>query len=178
MGDHITLYADANGSYEAKKAISIGRLLEDHGVAIFEEPCPFEQYEDNQAVAKALRKIKIAGGEQDTSLARFDWICRHRAWDILQPDVFYCGGILRLLQIAKMAWEAGLQIAPHSPKADPLAAPMLHVAALIPNLYGFQEVAGFSKKGSLAYLPAFDFKGGKLPIPQGPGLGVQYDFEK
>jgi L-alanine-DL-glutamate epimerase-like enolase superfamily enzyme len=39
LGDDVTLYADANGSYDVPRGIEVGRLLEAHGVAIYEEPC-------------------------------------------------------------------------------------------------------------------------------------------
>jgi L-alanine-DL-glutamate epimerase-like enolase superfamily enzyme len=71
LGDEITIYADANGSYTPAKGIEAGRLLEDYGVAIFEEPCNFEDEEGMIKVNQALRKIKLAGGEQDTSAYRF-----------------------------------------------------------------------------------------------------------
>ena len=36
----ITLYADCNGSYDAREAIRIGRLLETHDIDLFEQPVP------------------------------------------------------------------------------------------------------------------------------------------
>jgi L-alanine-DL-glutamate epimerase-like enolase superfamily enzyme len=38
LGDKVAIYADANGSYDAPKAIEIGKLLQDHGINMFEEP--------------------------------------------------------------------------------------------------------------------------------------------
>ena len=72
LGDKITIYADANGSYTPEEGIRIGRMLEDNGVAIFEEPCNFEDEEGIRRVNKALTKLVLAGGEQDTSLYRFE----------------------------------------------------------------------------------------------------------
>ncbi|MEZ4634142.1 MAG: enolase C-terminal domain-like protein [Caldilineaceae bacterium] len=40
LGDEIKLMADANSCYTPSKAIEIGRLLEEHNFAHFEEPCP------------------------------------------------------------------------------------------------------------------------------------------
>lgn len=37
MGGH-ALYADANSSYDASHAIRLGRLLEQHNYAMFEQP--------------------------------------------------------------------------------------------------------------------------------------------
>ena len=72
LGDKTILYADANGSYDVPHAIEIGRLMESLNYTFFEEPCPFEELSETQAVAKEL-KIPIAFGEQLYSLWHFRW---------------------------------------------------------------------------------------------------------
>ena len=174
LGDDITLYADANGSYTVKEGIEIGKRLQDQNVAIFEEPCFFEEYDSNKKVADAL-KLKVAGGEQDTSYPRFRWIIENKGLDILQPDLFYNGGFIRCLRVAQLAAKHGIEIAPHSPKSGPLAAPMLHFTSVIPNLVGFQEVNGFVDPRASFYSPDFNYFGGDVKVPDKPGLGVEYD---
>jgi L-alanine-DL-glutamate epimerase-like enolase superfamily enzyme len=175
LGDKITIYADANGSYDVKNGIEVGKMLEDYGVAIFEEPCPFEDYESNQKINKALKKLKLAGGEQDTSLYRFKDIIKNNVYDVVQPDLYYNGGIIRCLQVAQMAAQSGKTIAPHSPKTDPLAAPMLHFASVVPNLEGYQEWEGFNNKQKSWWGRHFQMIDGKVKVPEGSGLGVIYD---
>jgi L-alanine-DL-glutamate epimerase-like enolase superfamily enzyme len=150
-------------------------MLEDFGIDIFEEPCVWEDYESNQKVNKALKKIKLAGGEQDTSLFRWKDICKNNVYDILQPDLYYNGGIIKALQVAEMAHQFGKKIAPHSPKADPLALPFLHFICLIPNAYGFQEYPARPAKQPAWYTPHINLKEGKIAVPEGIGLGVTYD---
>lgn len=124
LGNDITIYADANGSYTPREGIEVGIMLEDNGVAIFEEPCNFEDEEGMKAVTKALSKIVLAGGEQDSSLYRFRRLAQTQVYDLLQPDMYYNGGILRTLQVSEIAKQYGaVGIAPHTPKADPLIAP-------------------------------------------------------
>lgn len=174
FGDDVTLYADANGSYTVKEGIEIGKRLQDQNVAIFEEPCFFEQYEDNKKVADALQ-MKVAGGEQDTSFPRFEWMVKNKGVDVLQPDLYYNGGFVRCLRVANLAARYGIEVAPHSPKTDPLAAPMLHFTSVVSNLIGYQEINGFKDPVSTYYSPDFDYFGGNLKVPTGPGLGVTYD---
>lgn len=175
FGSDLTIYADANGSYTAEEGIEVGRMLQDNGVAIFEEPCAWEDNTSNKKVADSLSKIVIAGGEQDTSLYRFQHIIDNRTYDLVQPDLYYNGGLLRCLQVAKMAAKAGLGIAPHSPKADPMEAAMLQFAAVVPNLYGFQEYPAKAGAQPEWYSPHFLITDGSLAIPTGDGLGVTYD---
>lgn len=176
LGDKTTIYADANGSYSQKRAIEVGKLLEDYGVEIFEEPCNFEDEEGTRKVTKALSKIKIAGGEQDSSLYRFKRLAQTQVYDILQPDLYYNGGILRTLQVAEIAKFYKKEVAPHSPKADPLIAPFWQVAALIPNLYGLQEsVFNQNQIKENWYTPEIKIVNGEMEIPKTAGLGIEYD---
>lgn len=60
FGDKMVLYADSNGYYSMEEAIRAGRLLEEYKYEFFEEPVPFDWYEETKQVAGAL-KIPIAG---------------------------------------------------------------------------------------------------------------------
>lgn len=175
--DTLTIYADANSSFDVKQGIEMGKFLEDQGVAIFEEPCPWEDFEANKRVADALKKIKVAGGEQDTSYHRFEWYCKNNGLDVLQPDVFYNGGILRGLAVNKLCEQHKKGFAPHSPKSDPLEAPFLHLAAVSSALHGFQEfpVNAVGRKFGDWFAPHFQPVKGVLPVSNKPGLGITYD---
>jgi L-alanine-DL-glutamate epimerase-like enolase superfamily enzyme len=176
LGDEMTIYADGNGSFTPQEGITYGRLLEDHGVAIFEEPCNFEDEEGMRQVTKALKKIVLAGGEQDSSLYRFRRLAESKVYNLLQPDLYYNGGILRALHVSAIASHMGARgIAPHTPKADPLIAPFWQVAALAPNLYGLQEFVHDLLAKPLGWHSPIEVKDGKITIPSSPGLGMNYD---
>jgi L-alanine-DL-glutamate epimerase-like enolase superfamily enzyme len=175
LGDGVTIDADANSSYTVAEGIAVGKFLEAHHVAIFEEPCPWEDYEANRQVTAALRKVKVAGGEQDSSIFRFKDILRTRVYDIVQPDLYYNGGITRAYRVAQLAAKGGMGIAPHSPKADPLEAPFLHLATVVANLEGFQEYPARPAEQPAWYTPHLLVKDGRLTVPPGPGLGIEYD---
>ena len=72
FGGAMTLYADANSSYDVPNAIRIGRLMEENGYGFFEEPCEFDDLWGTKEVADALN-IPVAGGEQEFSLHRWRW---------------------------------------------------------------------------------------------------------
>lgn len=175
FGDDAIIYADANGSYDARRAVEVGRLLEDNGVAIYEEPCPFEEYEDTKRVADALTKIKVAGGEQDSSLARWRWIVANRMLDVVQPDIYYNGGLLRTAMVARWAAERGIGVAPHNPKVGAEEAHLLQFVASVPNLEGLQEYNGRARADESWYAPQLTIKNGALEVPDGPGLGIVID---
>ena len=45
LGDDAALLVDANSCYTPSRAIEVGRMLEQHGVVHFEEPCPYWELE-------------------------------------------------------------------------------------------------------------------------------------
>ena len=176
LGDKITIYADANGSYTPKEGIEAGHFLADHGVEIFEEPCNFEDEDGMRKVNDELKGIKLAGGEQDSSVYRFMRLAKTNVYDILQPDLYYNGGILRTLQVSAIAKKfGGKGVAPHTPKADPLIAPFWHVAALIPNLFGLQEFVYTPGQEAPSWHSEIKVVKGRMAIPDRIGLGVEYD---
>jgi L-alanine-DL-glutamate epimerase-like enolase superfamily enzyme len=173
-GDAITIYVDANGSYDAAHAIEVGQVLQSHGVALFEEPCPFDEYEQTKQVADALTMM-VSGGEQDTSFARFRWMIQNRGVDLVQPDIIFNGGFIRALRVARLAQAAEMMITPHCPRANPQLAYMLHFASVVPNLGPFQEFRAEKPKSEWWRAPSFQAHDGVVAVPSGPGLGVEYD---
>jgi len=161
--DDVTIYVDSNSSYTVDEAIAMGRFLNDHGVALFEEPVPWQDYRGTREVTEALSDlpIQVAGGEQDSSLWQWREMVDRRTVDIVQPDLFYNGGFVRSLRVARMAKSAGMLMTPHSPKAGTDAAAHLHLCSVIPNLGPFQE-----------YRAHGQVDGGVVDVPDGPGLGI------
>ncbi len=179
FGDAMTIYADANGAYDAGKGLEIAAMLEDYGVALFEEPCPFEDFEMNAQLSSAIRKrrlkLKVAGGENDYALERWRWLTSHRVFDVIQPDLIYAGGIFRNLEIMRMAREQKLLYNPHFPRNGADIAPMLHLCATAPDLWGFQEYRSRESRLDFVHDPVLKPVDGFVRIPKGPGWGIDYD---
>ena len=175
FGDNMTIYADSNGSYTVDKAIEIGKILQQYNIDFYEEPCPFDWYEETKQVADVLT-IPIAGGEQESSLHNFRWLIGNRAVQIVQPDLFYFGGIVRSTRVARMAEQAGLSCIPHISGSGLGYLYMVHFVAGIPNAGPFHEFKGFNKN-----IPFFcdsstlKSENGEVTVPGGPGWGITID---
>jgi L-alanine-DL-glutamate epimerase-like enolase superfamily enzyme len=175
FGDSITLYADANGSYNAQKGIEVGRMLEALNFTFFEEPCPWEELSETQAVTKALT-IPIACGEQDSSLWRFQWMIENGVMDIVQPDINYNGGLIRAIRVARIAAKVGMKIVPHNTQTGAASVNILQFASCTPNIGSFMEYPWRQpQRPQNWYTPNFLIKNGCLPVPNGPGFGVEFD---
>src|SRR5207248_2956400 len=126
VGPDARLLVDANSCYTPKKAIEVGRFLEDYGICHFEEPCPYWEYGWTKEVTDALA-IDVTGGEQDCELALWRLMIETRVVDVVQPDICYLGGLTRTLKVTQMAKEAGLTVTPHSANLSLVTVFTLHM---------------------------------------------------
>jgi len=177
LAGKVTLMADANGTYSADKAIEVGKRLQEMKYLWFEEPCPWEELSETKKVADAL-DIKIAFGEQDSSLWLFQWMIENKAIDVVQPDLNYNGGFIRAARVARMARKANMWICPHNTQTGAASVNILHFAASTPNIGPWMEYVsrGPAKKESW-YTPNFEIRNGVIPLPTGPGFGLEFDPE-
>jgi L-alanine-DL-glutamate epimerase-like enolase superfamily enzyme len=175
LAGKVTLMADANGSYSAAKGIEIGRRLEAMKYLWFEEPCPWEELSETKKVADAL-SMKVAFGEQDSSLWLFQWMIENKVMDVVQPDLNYNGGFTRAARVARMAREAGMWICPHNTQTGAASVNILQFAASTPNIGPWMEyVWRAPQKKQSWFSPNFEIRNGVIPLPPGPGMGLEFD---
>lgn len=175
FGDDMALYADANGFYSVEEAIRVGHLLEKYRYGFFEEPVMFDWYEETKQVADAL-SIPVAGGEQEYSLHGFRWLLGNDGVQIVQPDNYYFGGMIRSMQVARMAQAVGKTCTPHMSGGGLGFLYMMHFVSALPNAMPHHEFKGLRTtvpfECKTSPLKVVD---GKIKVPTGPGLGVDID---
>jgi L-alanine-DL-glutamate epimerase-like enolase superfamily enzyme len=175
LAGKVTLMADANGSYNAAKGIEMGKRLQELKYLWFEEPCPWEELSETKKVADALT-MKIAFGEQDSSLWLFQWMIDNHVMSVVQPDLNYNGGFIRAARVARMARKANLWICPHNTQTGAASVNILNFAATTPNIGPYMEyVWRAPQKPESWYAPNFEIRNGIIPLPSGPGLGLEFD---
>lgn len=176
LGDKIFISADSNGSYTVDEAIRIGKILEENGIIRYEEPVPYDYYEETKQVADALT-IPVSGGEQEQSFHQFRWLLANGGLDVAEPDCYYFGGMIRATKIARIAEACGgKQCTPHMSGGRLGFLYMLHFVSALPNAGFRPEFKGFDrdvpyecKSGTLESID------GAIKVPTGPGLGVEID---
>ncbi|MFO1395472.1 MAG: mandelate racemase/muconate lactonizing enzyme family protein [Burkholderiales bacterium] len=176
LGGGVALLVDGNSGFSAKRAIEVGRLLQDYGVSHFEEPVPYWELEETKAVRDAL-DLDVTGGEQDNWMPVWKQMIAMRAVDIVQPDVCYMGGLARTLRVARLADAAGIPCTPHSANLTMVTLFTMHLLCAIPNAGKYLE---FSIEGpdyypwqeGLFVRSPYDVVDGKVRLPNEPGWGV------
>jgi L-alanine-DL-glutamate epimerase-like enolase superfamily enzyme len=174
FGDSFTLYADSNSSYDAREAIRIGRLMEEHRFGFFEEPCEFDDLWSTKEVADSLA-IPVAGGEQEFSMHRWRWTIANRGVDIVQPDLHYGGGFIRATQVARMAAEAGMTVVPHMSGGGLGYLDVVQFASFTPNIGPYMEFKGNTSLPITCDSSSLKCDRGVVRCPTGPGFGVEID---
>ncbi|MEN8115524.1 MAG: mandelate racemase/muconate lactonizing enzyme family protein [Bacteroidota bacterium] len=175
FGDEMTIYADSNGSYNAREAIRVGKLMEEYKYDFYEEPVPFDWYEETKEVTDALN-IPVAGGEQEPSIRNFRWLIGNRALDIVQPDMFYFGGMIRSMKVARMAGAFNMPCVPHISGSGLGYLYMMHFVSAVPNAGPFHEFKGFNKSIPIECKTSdLVSNDGVVTVPSGPGLGIDID---
>jgi len=181
FGDDMNLMIDGNGSYSVKEAIRIGKILEEHNYYFYEEPVPWDWYEEQKQVEEAL-SIPMAGGEEEFGIHAFRYLIGNEVFQILQPDLFYFGGMTRTMQVARMVEAAGLQITPHISGGGLGFVYMLQMVSVCPSAAEFHEFKMFQTKDANgtpvpieSKAEPFESIDGVIRVPSGSGLGIRID---
>lgn len=174
FGDDFVLYADANSSYDVPNAVRIGRMMEEHKYAFYEEPVEFDDIWGCKQVADTL-DIPIALGEQEFSLRRFQWCIENRAADIMQPDLHYFGGYIRCAKVARMAAAAGMTVVPHMSGGSLGYLDVVQFASFTSNTGPFMEFKGNADLPVTCATSPLKSVNGVVRCPSGPGFGVTID---
>ncbi len=174
-GSDMYLYADSNGYYDVDGAIRIGKLLQDNNYSYFEEPVMFDHFEAIKKVADTL-SIPIANGEQDHSFTNFRWLIANDAIDVVQPDNYYFGGMIRSVKVARMGEAFGKTFIPHMSGGGLGYIYNSHIVSVCPNAGLHHEFKGFGSHVPFE-CPTSPLKivDGKIKVPSGPGTGVVID---
>jgi len=176
-GPDMALYADANGYYEVDEAIRVGKLLQEYKYAYFEEPVRYDDFEAIKRVADALA-IPVANGEQDQSFVNFRWLIANDGIEVVQPDSYYFGGLIRCVKVGRMAAAYGKSIVPHMSGGGLGFLYNLHLVSVLPNAGAHHEFKGLDTHVRFECKTSpLKVVNGKIKVPTGPGLGVEIDPE-
>ncbi len=172
FGEEMTIYADANGGYEPEEAVRIGRLMAEYGYGFYEEPIAFDRYQELKDIAGRFN-VPLAGGEQEPSFYNFRYLIGEGVLDVVQPDIFYYGGMIRSMRVARMAAAAGKICVPHISGSGLGFLYMAHFVSALENAGPYHEFKENTRE--LPYdcpTSSMTVTDGTLKVPTGPGAGV------
>lgn len=175
VGPDVNLPIDVNGAYDVAGAERAARMMEEEGAQWIEEPLVPE---DRRGYVRLNRKLglTVAAGECLCNRWAFnDWLAEG-ALDLVQPDVSRAGGLSESKRISDLADSHGVPFAPHVSIGTAIyLAASLQWAAAGPNLMVCEWPLERGALGDDLLETPFRFSDGYVPLPEGPGLGIEID---
>jgi D-galactarolactone cycloisomerase len=175
---NVGLLVDGYFNYTRSSAVRLGRLLEEIGAVCFEEPMYPRNLREISRLAADV-KVPLAYGEHCYTVDDFRDLITAEAVAIAQPDATMCGGITEMVAVGALCEAFGLDVIPHCGGLTAVGlAANLHAAAVLPScrLFEFDARADQPLRDLLAAGAPFRLEkvhDGRLPIPTGPGLGIE-----
>jgi len=172
------LLVDAHGAYTADNALYVGRQLQAMGVRWLEDPLPPEDVDGYVHLAAAL-EMAVASGETECTRWQFEERLRRRAVDVILPDICRAGGISEGRQIATVASVHNTRWAAHVSMGTSVhVAAAAHLAAASANFLVFEFSSTPNPIGDCLLTQPLRPECGVLRVPDGPGLGIEFDTDK
>lgn len=170
LGEDVEIMVDAHGSLDVSTAKRLARMLEEQGVAWFEEPVSYDNHA-GQAEVRASTTVPISSGESEST--RFDVLdlLRMNAVDILQPDIAIAGGFTECRRIAALAHAHGVRLAPHVWSSGVIVAASIHLAMHAPACHIFEVSQSASPLIWELFEEPFEIEDGCVRAVDRPGLG-------
>ena len=182
MGPDFDLAVDFHGRVSVPMARVLLRELEPLRPLFVEDPVLQGQMDVLADLAR-MTPIPLACGERLHSRDAFKPVIEGRGAAIINPDTAHVGGITVMLRLGAWAETYDIAIAPHCPLGPVALAACLQVDALCHNAALQEFASGIHYNGGVGhgdYLVGgqdFRIEDGFLPIPDGPGLGIEVDEE-
>jgi L-alanine-DL-glutamate epimerase-like enolase superfamily enzyme len=174
FSDSIEVAIEFHGFWNLPSAIKIAAALEPYKPMWLEEILP----QDNlSAYADLARSTNLPLCVSERLLTRWGFreLLENRAASVIMPDIAWCGGLTEGKRIATMAETYYLPIAPHNCGGPILHYATAHFSANVTNFFIMETVRRHYNKEyeGLVTKPLLPEANGEMPLPPGPGLGVE-----
>jgi len=175
LGSDVALMLDVNCPWTVGESIAMAQRLREYDLAWLEEPV-FPP-EDRAGLARVRREggVAISAGENAAGLHDFAALFAAGAVDNAQPSVAKIGGITEVMKIAALAEAHSVRLVPHCAYFGPGYLAAMHLNAALAPEVPFERL--FVDLDASPYHELVLAPGGKVRVPDGPGLGRDPDPE-
>jgi len=177
LGPDAMLMVDCHWRFDEARALLALHALAPAALHWFE--CPIGETHAHWPAMRRLRAatreqgVLLAAAETQVGLAAFQTLFDEALYDVVMPDIKYCGGPLEMLKIAQRAAEHGVQFSPHNPSGPVCTWHSLQIAALAPECamleLQFEESALYEQ---LLKGPPMSTQGGGLSLERAYGQSL------
>ncbi len=177
VGPDIDIMIDAGQQWDLKGALRMADVCEDQSVLWLEEPLFADDLAGYRELASRT-SVRIAAGEQESTMRGFSELLDQGGIDILQPDLGRCGGLTAGRRIAQLVADRHRSIVPHAFKTGVLVAATAHFVAAIQNGHLMEHTVSDSPLSRELVRTSAQYSDGHVSLPvDAPGLGIELDLE-
>jgi len=175
VGPDVDIMLDAWMSWDVPYTIQMAARLEEYQPRWIEEPVLPDKIAQYAEIRRNVR-IPISGGEHEYTRWGLKMLMDAGACDVLQPDIYWAGGISEMMKIIAIASAYDLVVIPHGhstpASAHLIAAWPQTTCPLLEYLVKWNEIHQFFLKNPLQPI------NGVVTLPTTPGIGMDLDDAK
>jgi L-alanine-DL-glutamate epimerase-like enolase superfamily enzyme len=173
VGDDVELMFDAHEGWTREYAVQMARAMRPCRPRWLEEPVMGDDFDGYRAVREAAG-FPIAGSETHRNRWQAEAMLKAGAVDLYQPEPGVAC-ITEMMRISKLVADYGKQMVPHCGYF-----PTMHLVAALPReLCPYYEYLwNWNEYGQWFYRRKCEPVHGVMPLPPGPGLGLELDDDR
>ncbi len=178
-GPDALIRVDANEAWSSAAAVRITGQMQRFGLEFVEQPVSGRNLAEMAYVRGQLEVPMLANEASWTRYEQLD-VIRYGAADAVSVDNQMDGGLLNMKRSAGLCEAAGLPVVKHSlGELGVASAAAMHVVASTPNfLHAGQAYGSLLADDVITGPAALPQATGYLPVPEGPGIGVELDRDR
>jgi L-alanine-DL-glutamate epimerase-like enolase superfamily enzyme len=178
IGPEVTLLVDVQYAFpDAATALRVLNDWQAFDLFFVETPLWPDDLDGYRRLAEE-QPIPIAAGEWLTTRFEHQDLMDRGKVSVCQPDIGRVGGLTEALRVCQLAAERRVRIVPHLWKTGISIAAAVHLAAATPHCDYVEFLPrDLSESGLRRDLTSSELEmvDGVIPVPEGPGLGVELD---
>jgi L-rhamnonate dehydratase len=175
VGDEIDIMLDAWMSWDVPYTVKMAALLEEYEPRWIEEPVLPDKIESYAEIRRRVN-VPISGGEHEYTRWGMKQLLDAQALDVIQPDIYWCGGITETLKVCAIASTYDVPVIPHghstNATAHLIASQPASLCPLLEYLIKWNVIHQWFLKTPLQPV------NGVVSLPETPGLGMDLDEAK
>lgn len=174
-GPDIDIMLDCWMSWDVPYTIHMADRLQDYQPRWLEEPVLPDKIDQYAEIRRNVR-IPISGGEHEYTRWGIKALLDAAAVDVLQPDIYWAGGITEMLKICAIASAHDLPVIPHGHSTPAslhlIASQPVTTCPVLEYLVKWNEIHQFFLKYPVKPVDGY------VTVQDRPGMGMELDADK
>ncbi len=175
VGPDVDIMLDCWMSWDVPYGVKMAAQIAEYEPRWIEEPVLPDKIESCAELRQRI-EIPVATGEHEYTRWGLKLLMDAEAADVLQPDIYWAGGISEVAKTCTLASTYDLPVIPHGHSvpatAQLIASQPANVCPLLEYLVKWNQVHQFFFKNPVQPV------GGVVTVPDAPGMGVEIDESK